>query len=69
MGNRRGAYRVLLGRPDGKRPRGRCRHRWMQNIKMDLKEVGWRGVNWIDLPQDTASWHVVINAVRNPWVP
>jgi hypothetical protein len=49
VGDRRGAYRVLVGRADGKRPRGRPRLRWEDNIKIDLQEVGWGGVDWIDL--------------------
>jgi hypothetical protein len=49
MGERRGVYRVLVGKPEGKRPRGRLRHRWEDNIKMDLQEVGCGGMDWIDL--------------------
>jgi hypothetical protein len=52
MGDRRGAYRVLVGRPDGKRPVGRPRHRWVDNIKMDLQYVGWVGMDWVALAQD-----------------
>jgi len=51
MGERRGAYRVLVGKPEGKRPLGRPRHRWEDNIKMDLQEVGCEDMNWIDLGQ------------------
>ena len=53
MGDRRGAYRVLFGRPEGMRPLGRARRRWEGNIKMDLEDVGCEGVDWIDLAQDT----------------
>jgi len=52
MGERRGVYRVLVGRLEGKRPLGRPMHRWDYNIKMDLREVGWVGMDWIDLAQD-----------------
>jgi len=51
-GERRGVYRVLEGKPEGKRPLGRPRRTWDDNIKMDLQEVGWRSMNWIDLAQD-----------------
>jgi hypothetical protein len=49
MGERRGAYRALMGKPEGTRPLGRLRHRWEDNIKMDLREVGWGGMDWINL--------------------
>jgi hypothetical protein len=52
MGDRRGAYRVLMGRPEGKRLRGRPRRKWEDNIKMDLQEVGWGGMDWIAIAQD-----------------
>jgi len=52
MGERRGVYRVLVGRPEGKRPLGRPRRRWEDNIKMDLREIGIDGVNWIWLARD-----------------
>jgi hypothetical protein len=52
MGERRGAYRALVGKPEGRRPLGRPRRRWEDNIKMDLREVGWGGVDWIHLAQD-----------------
>ena len=52
MGERTGVYRVLLGKPEGKRPLGRDRRRWEENIKIDLHEVGCRGMDWIDLAQD-----------------
>ena len=52
MGDRRGAYGVLVGKPEGSRPLGRPRRRWENNIKMDFREVGWRDIDWIDLAQD-----------------
>jgi hypothetical protein len=52
MGERRGVYRVLVGKPEGKTPLGRPRHRWEDNIKMDFQEVGCRGMDWIELAQD-----------------
>jgi hypothetical protein len=48
-GEKRNAYRMLVGKPEGKRPLGRPRHRWVDNIKMDLREIGWDGMDWIDL--------------------
>jgi hypothetical protein len=62
---RRCAYRVLLWTPEGKRPLGRSRHRWEDNIKMDLHEVGWGGMDWTDLAQDRDRWQVLVNAVMN----
>jgi len=56
MGERRGVYRVLVGRPEGKRPRGRPRHRWENNIKMELQDMGCGGMDWIELAQDRDSW-------------
>jgi hypothetical protein len=69
MGEGRGAYRVLVGRLEGNRPLGRPRHRWEDNIKMYLKEVGWRVIEWIDMPQDRDRWRAVVNAVMNLRVP
>jgi hypothetical protein len=69
MGDRKGAYRVLAERPDGKRPLGRPRHRWDDNIKMDFEEVGWGGMDWIDLAQDRDRWRALVNVVMNLWVP
>jgi hypothetical protein len=69
MGERRGACRALVGKPEGRRPLGRPRRRWKDNIKMDLREVGWRGVDWIDLAQDRDRWRDLVNAVMNLRVP
>jgi hypothetical protein len=68
MGERRGAYRALVGKPEGKGPLGRPRRRWEDNIKMDLKEVGG-GADWIDLAQDRDRWRSLVNAVMNLRVP
>jgi hypothetical protein len=68
MGERRGAD-VLVGKPEGKRPLGRPRHRWECNIKMYLQEVGCGGMDWIDLAQDRGSCQALMNAVMNLWVP
>jgi hypothetical protein len=65
----RGAYRILVGRPEGRRPLGRPRRRWEVNIKMDLQEVGWRGMDWIDMAQDRDRWWAIVSAVMNLWVP
>jgi hypothetical protein len=58
-----------VGKPEGKRPLGRPRHRWEDNIKMNLREIGWGGMNWIDLAQDRDQWKALVNTVMNLWVP
>ena len=63
MGEGRGVYRVLVGKPEGKRPLGRPRRRWEDNIKMDLQEVGREGMDWIELAQDRDRWRALVNAV------
>ena len=65
MGEERGAYRFLVGKPEGKRPLGRPRRRWVDNIKMDLQEVGCRYVDWIGLAQDRDRWRTLVSAVMN----
>jgi hypothetical protein len=68
MGDRRHAYRVLVGKPEGRRPLGKPRHRWEDNIKMDFQEVGW-GTDLLDLVKDRDSWRAVVNAVMNLRIP
>jgi hypothetical protein len=65
MGEGRNVYRVLVGKPEGRRPLGRPRRRWGDGIKMDLRETGWGGVEWIHLAQDRDRWRAVENAVMN----
>jgi len=62
-------YRVLVDRPEGERPLGRPRRRWEDNIKMDLREIGINGANWIQLAQDRVQWWVFVNTVMNLCVP
>jgi hypothetical protein len=69
VGERRGAYRALVGKPEGRRPLGRPRRRWEDNIKMDLGEVGWRGMDWINLVQGRDRWRALVNEVMNLGVP
>jgi transcription termination factor 2 len=69
MGEGRGVYRVLGGRPEGKRQLGRPRRRWKDNIKMDLREIGIDGANWIQLAQDRVQWRACVNTVMNLRVP
>jgi hypothetical protein len=64
MGEGRNVYRVLVGKP-GKRPLDRPRHRWEDELKMDLREIGWGGVEWIRLAQDRDSWQALVNAMMN----
>jgi hypothetical protein len=63
------SYRILVGKPDGKRLLGRLRHRWVDNIKIDLREKGWDGMDWIDLAQDRGHWRALVNTVMNLSVP
>jgi hypothetical protein len=69
MGEKRNTYRLLVGKPEGKRPLGRPRRRWVDNIRMDLGEVGWSDVNWIGVAQDKNRWRALVNSVLNLRVP
>jgi hypothetical protein len=69
MGEGRGVYRVLVGKPEGRRPMGRPRHRWEDNIRMDFRKVGCGCVDWMELAQDKDRWHVLVSAVMNLRVP
>jgi hypothetical protein len=69
MGEGRGLYRVLVGKPDGRRPLGRPRRRWEDNIRMDLQEVGCECVDWMELAQDRDRWRALVSAVMNLRVP
>jgi hypothetical protein len=62
-------YRILVGKPEGKRPLGRPRRRWVDNIKMDLGEIGWDGTDWIELAQDRDQWRALVNTMMNLRVP
>jgi len=64
-GEGRGVYRVMVGKPERKGPLGKPRHRWEDNIKMDLKEVGCGDMDWIELAQDRDRWRALVNAVMN----
>ena len=69
MGEGKGVHRVLVGKPEGKKPLGRPKSRWEDNIKMDLQEVGCGGVDWIEMAQDRDRWRALVNAVMNLRVP
>jgi hypothetical protein len=69
IGEKRNVYRLLVGKPEGKRPLGRPRRRWMDNIKKDLLEIGLNVVDWIGLAQDWYRWRAFVNSVMNLWVP
>jgi hypothetical protein len=69
MGGEREVYRVLVGKQEGKRPLGRPRRRWVDNIRMDLQEVGCGFMDWIGMAQDRDRWRTVVSAVMNIWVP
>jgi len=69
MGDRRVVYRVLVGKPEGRRPLGRPRRRWEDNIKMHLQEVGCGGVDWMELAQGRDRWRALVNAVMKLRVP
>jgi hypothetical protein len=65
MGERRDAYRALVGKPEGREPLGRPRRKWENNIKIDFRELGWEDIDWIDLAQDEDRWRAVVNTVMN----
>jgi hypothetical protein len=65
MGEERNVYRVLMGKPEGKRPLGRSRRRWKDGIRMDLRETGWGNLDWIQLAQDRDWWQALVNMVMN----
>jgi hypothetical protein len=65
MGEERNVYRVLMGKPEGKRPLGRPRRRWEDAIRMNLREIGWGSVDWIQLAQDRDRWRALLNTVMN----
>jgi hypothetical protein len=69
MGEKRNAYRPSAGKPEGRRPLGRPRRRWVNNMKMDLREIGWDGIYWIDLAQARDQWRALVNTVMNLRVP
>jgi hypothetical protein len=64
MGEKRNAYTILVGKPEG-----RPRRRWVDDIKMDLREIGWDGVDWVDLAQDRDEWRPLVKTVMNPRIP
>jgi hypothetical protein len=68
-GEKRNAYRILVGKSEGRRPPGRPRRRWEDNIKMDLRKIGWGGIAWIDLVQDSDQWRAFVNTEMNLQVP
>jgi hypothetical protein len=69
MGEGRGVYRIFVGKPEGRRPLGRSRLRWEDNIRMDLREVEGGCVDWMELAQDRDRWRALVSAVMNVWVP
>jgi hypothetical protein len=68
-GGERNACRIMVGKPEGRRPLGRPRRRWVDNITMDLREIGRNGVDWVDLAQDRDHWRALVNTVMNIRVP
>jgi hypothetical protein len=66
---KKNAYTILVGKPDGKRPLERPRRRWVENIKMDLREIVWVDTDWVDLAQDRDQWKALVNTVMNLRVP
>jgi hypothetical protein len=66
MGETRNAYRILVEKPEGKRTLGRPKRRWVDNIKMDLREIEWYGMDWIEMAQDRDQWRALVNTVDEP---
>jgi hypothetical protein len=69
MWEKRNAYRTLVVKPEGKKPLGRLRCRWVDSLKLDLREIGWDGMDWIDLALDRDQWRALVNTVMNIRVP
>jgi hypothetical protein len=69
MAEKRNAYRILVGKPEGNRPLGRPRHRWVDDLKMTLREMGWVGMDWMGLAQDRDQWRALVNTVMTLRVP
>jgi hypothetical protein len=69
MREKRNAHMILVGKPEGKRPLGRPRRRWVDNIKIDLREIGWHAIDWIDLAHDRYPWRALVNTLMNLRVP
>jgi hypothetical protein len=69
LGEKGNAFKIWVGKPEWKRPLGRPKHRWEDNIKMDLREIRWNGMNWIKLAQNRDLWRALVNRVRNLSVP
>jgi hypothetical protein len=68
-GEKSNSYRIWVGKPERKRPLGRPRRRWVECIKIDLREIGWDGVDWMEVAQDRDQWRVLVNTVMNLLVP
>jgi hypothetical protein len=69
MVERWGRFRVVVVKPEGKRPHAKLLHRWECNVKIDLKDMGWEGMEWINLVKDVDEWQAVVKTVMDPWVP
>jgi hypothetical protein len=69
IGAKRNSYRILVGKPEGKKPLGRPRSKWMDSVKMDFRETGWGGMDWIDLAQDMDQWKAIVQTVMSFRVP
>jgi hypothetical protein len=69
MGEKRNSYKILVREPEGKSPLGKPRRRWVDNIRMDLRKIGWDGVDWIEMSQDRDKWRALVNMVLDLRVP